>query len=334
MDIERLDFVDIGSVLECHDVHIAALRADDPGGPAAAAQVFGYWLEYGWTGDPGEVWLARDGGALSGWYRLELPDLDHRDLARLTLVVTPDRRRRGIGRELLRHAVVRAAAAGGRATLSGAALAGTGPAGSAGAAFARASGAIPGITDVRRVPAVRDLSPGRLSELRAEAERAAAGYSLVTWTGLIPPELLDPVARMEQVMADSVSDQRDTWDAARVDKRSNRMVRTTDLRRYWTGARHDTTGELVAITRLEVDPADPAWGHQGLTAVTVPHRGHRLGLLVKAALMQWFMTAEPLVERVHTTNSDDNVHMIAINDALGYRILGPATTWWRMVLGR
>lgn len=329
MDIERLDFADTGSVLECHDVHIAALRADDPGGPAPAAQVFGYSLEYGWAGDPGEVWLARAGGALAGWCRLELPDLDHRDLARLTLVVTPDRRRRGIGRELLRHAVARAAAAGGRATLSGAALAG-----SAGEAFARASGAIPGITDVRRVLAVRDLSPGRLSELRAEAERSAAGYSLVTWTGLIPPELLGPVARMEQAMEDSLGGQRGTWDAARVDERSNRMVRTTDVRRYWTGARHDSTGELVAITRLEADPEDPAWGHQGLTAVTVPHRGHRLGLLVKAAMMQWFTTAEPLVERIHTVNSGDNVHMIAINEALGYRTLGPATTWWRMDLGR
>ena len=329
MDIERLDFGDTAAIRDCHHVHCAALRADDPAGPSVSARVFGYSLEYGWLGDPGEVWLARDGGAVAGWYRLELPDLDNRELARLTLVVAPQSRRRGIGRELLRHASVRAAAAG-RSVLSGMALADTALDGSAGADFARASGARPGITDVRRVLTVRDLPPGRLSELRAAAERAAAGYSLVTWTGLIPPELLGPVALMEEVMEDASGG----WDAARVDQRSNRIVRTTGVRRYWAGARHDDTGEIVAVTRLEVDPEDPAWGHQGLTAVAVPHRGHRLGLLLKAAMTQWFTTAEPLVERIHTSNSADNVHMIAINEALGYRVLDPASTWWHLDLGR
>ncbi|HZR50353.1 MAG TPA: hypothetical protein VFB06_12615 [Streptosporangiaceae bacterium] len=52
------------------------------------------------------------------------------------------------------------------------------------------------------------------------------------------------------------------------------------------------------------------------------------------ATTQWFVTAEPLVERIHTSNSKDNVHMIAINEALGYRVLGPVSTRWRMDLGR
>ena len=37
-------------------------------------------------------------------------------------------------------------------------------------------------------------------------------------------------------------------------------------------------------------PEAPSWGFQELTAVTRPHRGHRLGLLVKAAMLEWLAT--------------------------------------------
>lgn len=328
MDIERLDFADTGAVQECHDVLDAAHRADDPAGPRIAAQIFAYFLEHGWTGDPGEGWVARDTGVIAGWYRLALPDLENLDRARLTLIVRPECRRHGIGGQLLRHAAASAAGAG-RAMLSSTTLDG-----SAGEAFARAAGARPLFADVRRVLTISEVPPGRLDELRAEAERAATGYSLVTWTGPVPAELLGPVAGMLEALEDApntAGTQRAVWDAARVDDRINRISRTADVRRYFAGARHDATGDLVALTQVEVDPGDPAWGHQGMTAVAGPHRGHRLGLLVKAVLTRWIMTAEPLVQRIHTNNADNNTHMVAINDALGYRA-GPTSTWWTLDL--
>jgi RimJ/RimL family protein N-acetyltransferase len=66
----------------------------------------------------------------------------------------------------------------------------------------------------------------------------------------------------------------------------------------------------------------PDWGNQGNTAVARPHRGHRLGLLVKAALMQWLADAEPGVRKVVTFNAAANSHMIAINEELGYEVSG------------
>ena len=64
-----------------------------------------------------------------------------------------------------------------------------------------------------------------------------------------------------------------------------------------------------------------------MTAVTAPHRGHRLGLLVKAAMHQWLVDAEPGVRRVVTSNSETNGHMIAINEALGYLASGWLRSW-------
>ena len=90
------------------------------------------------------------------------------------------------------------------------------------------------------------------------------------------------------------------------------------------------TGELAAFTEIAVDPADPGWGHQMLTGVTRAHRGHRLGLLVKIAMVEWLRAAEPTLERIQTWNAESNRYMIAVNEALGYTILGQPGTWWRL----
>ena len=52
------------------------------------------------------------------------------------------------------------------------------------------------------------------------------------------------------------------------------------------------------------------------------HRGHRLGLLLKAAMILWLAEAEPQLETVDTWNAESNDHMIAVNEVLGYRWMG------------
>jgi hypothetical protein len=57
------------------------------------------------------------------------------------------------------------------------------------------------------------------------------------------------------------------------------------------------------------------------------HRGHRLGLLVKVAMLELLAGREPGLERIITGNADVNEHMIAINTELGYRILDHWLSW-------
>ncbi len=57
--------------------------------------------------------------------------------------------------------------------------------------------------------------------------------------------------------------------------------------------------------------------------MTRKHRGHRLGLLVKTAMLDWLAVAEPQLERIVTGNAASNQHMIAINTELGYQLLEP-----------
>ena len=79
-----------------------------------------------------------------------------------------------------------------------------------------------------------------------------------------------------------------------------------------------------------LDPADPGSGHQMLTGVTREHRGHRLGLLVKVAMLEVLRAAEPQLERIDTWNAESNRYMIAVNEALGYTVLGPPASWWKL----
>ena len=52
-----------------------------------------------------------------------------------------------------------------------------------------------------------------------------------------------------------------------------------------------------------------------------PHRGHRLGLLVKVAMLELLAEREPQLTRILTGNTDANEHMIAINAELGFSVL-------------
>jgi len=81
---------------------------------------------------------------------------------------------------------------------------------------------------------------------------------------------------------------------------------------------------------VSVDPDDPGWGFQVFTVVRREHRGHRLGLLLKIAMMELLATTEPQLERIVTWNGQGNEHMIAVNEAMGYTVFGPPATGFRL----
>ena len=327
MHIDQADLADAKKIRACHEVYLAAQRVDEPGGPWFTDRPFGGWLTVGWDGNPREVWLATDQGSAAGWFRLELPDKENLGQAWLDVMVHPAERRQGLGLALLRQAAARAAAHG-RSVLNGAARNGT-----SGEAFARWAGAEPGRVDVQRVLDVRKLDKGKLAHLHRLAEQAAAAYALVSWAGPVPEEFLEQAAQVYSAMNDAPRDAEiapEKWDAQRVRERINNLRSRFGMRNYTVAARHDATGELAALTEMSVDPADPGWGHQVFTGVTGKHRGHRLGLLTKIAMLQLLATAEPRLEQISTWNAQVNEHMIAVNEAIGYAVSGPPVTGYRL----
>ena len=327
MHIEQADLADAKTVRACYEVYLAAQRVDEPAGPWFTDQPFDGWLTVGWHANPREVWLATDQGSAAGWFRLEMPGQENLDQAAAALVVHPAERRQGLGLALVRHAAARAATHG-RSVLYGSARDGSG-----GQAFARSVRAEAGLAEVQRVLDVRLLEKGKLARLRGPAERAAAAYSLVSWVGPIPEEFIEQAAVVYNAINDAPRDPEiaaEEWDAQRVREHINDLRPRLGMRNYTVAARHDDTGELAALTEMAVDPADPGWGHQLFTVVTRKHRGHRLGLLTKIAMLQLLATTEPQLERVSTWNAQVNEHMIAVNEAIGFIVSGQPVTGYRL----
>lgn len=321
MDIERLDGADTAAAQGCETVWRAAARADWPDLAPFPSRAFAVWLRKGMGGVPVETWLVRAAvtGDVVGWHRLELPELENKQRASLHVVVHPEHRRQGIGGSLLRHAAERGAAAG-RVTFDGEVSDG-----SAGDAFAAWTGATPGIAAAFRHLDLRKVPDGMFAGLRAGADRASAGYSLVTWRARTPERYLGELATVMNAYEDAPHDagvEIRALDAERL--RDNEAVfAATGGRGYTIAAVHDATGSLAAMTQVAVYPEEPRWGMQGLTAVTRTHRGHRLGLLLKLAMIDWLAEEEPQVDRIETGNASGNTHMIAVNEALGFQVTPP-----------
>lgn len=326
MRILQVDPGDAAAVRKCFEVQEAARQAEDPLGPPETERVLRVFLAEGFEANPCEAWLCLSGEAAVGWYWIELPDKENLDRGTLLIVVRPQPGH-DVERALLRHAAQRAAEHG-RTILSLIARQGTSL-----DAFLASAGTTHVHVEVRRALDLRAAPPGHFTALRETASKHADGYSLVRWSGVTPEEHLAGVAQLLNAMNDAPHEEGledAVWDADRVRERADSSLVRMGVRGYSVAAIHDATGEMAALTQLEVDPDAPEWGHQGLTAVTRPHRGHRLGLLVKAALLERLGEAEPQVRHIETGNADVNQWMIAVNEALGYTILDPPWEWREM----
>lgn len=307
----------------CYRLATSGLPEDDPNCPPFSLRRFRGW-SYGFADDPQEIWLARDdAGEPVGYYMLTLPERENRSNAFVDPIVALSRRRAGLGTALLAHAAGQAEAAGRTLLMGGARV------GAPGVAFAAACGGRSGIQEVRRVLDLDADLRGKLAGLRAEALPHTTGYSLRLWSGPVPDELVDQACALNNAMEDAPHDaafEPLTWDTDRLRAGERKSVEL-GFRWHSVAALHDESGDMAALTEVQVDPDTPEWGHQGLTAVTRAHRGHRLGKLAKVAMLEWLAEIEPQLERIVTYNAEQNEHMIAVNEDLGHRVTDMFQGW-------
>lgn len=168
-------------------------------------------------------------------------------------------------------------------------------------------------------------------ELPAAREAAGTAYRTLGWVGPTPQDRLEALARlMARMSTDAPSGglelEEEAWDAERVAE-LDRVCVATGRTRVMTVAEHVGTGDLVAYTVVELPEDKPAAGYQEDTLVHSDHRGHRLGMLVKAQNLRRVADHAPDVQRLHTWNAGENEHMLAINVALGFRSVTVEGGW-------
>ncbi|TFV91063.1 GNAT family N-acetyltransferase [Blastococcus sp. CT_GayMR16] len=265
-----------------------------------------------------------DGGVV-GALRLLLPTKDNPTVAVVDVAVHPEHRRRGIGGTLLAEGL-RLAAAAGRTDLI-AEIDEPAP-GTPGREFALRHGWTCDLLETRR-DLLLPPDEQALAALEAEARSASVGYELITWRDRTPDDLLDDRAVLERRMTTDAPHgelpvEEEHWDGERI-----REYEAAHVARGRTvlsaGAVRD--GRLVAFTDLQVPLAQPERAQQAGTLVLREHRGHRLGALLKAAVLRELTATMPQVRRISTYNSDSNLPMVAVNEALGFRPVGHLSSW-------
>jgi len=255
----------------------------------------------------------------------------------LQVTVHPDHRRRGIGTAMLAdvqrwaHSLERTVhitwtlvrpLAEGEATV----VAPTGdhyPADDPGWQFASQAGFT--LEQVERFSVVHLPIPNK-AELHADALAHADGYRLHNWADAIPEDWLDGYAALRaRVSIDvpnaGIETEEEVWDAARV-QRSWDLIQSLGYNRLTVAAEHETSGQLVGFTQISWHTGNPSRTYQGYTFVRSDHRGHRLGMLIKMSALDVLATANPAANRIETDNAGENDHMLAINNAMGYKLAG------------
>src|SRR5262249_11241131 len=98
-------------------------------------------------------------------------------------------------------------------------------------------------------------------------------------------------------------------------------------RTRWTMFGRDHAGSCVGGTEGTLEPWDPALVHQQDTGIDPSHRGLGLAKWAKAAMLERIRRQRPEAARVRTENAVSNAAMLAINDALGFKVISTCTEW-------
>jgi GNAT superfamily N-acetyltransferase len=283
--------------------------------PSTVKTVEGF-MRYGWDLEAGRHFGGFVDDRLVALGVVNTSEWDNHDLAWLEVKVHPEARGHGHGRSMLEH-VEAVAVEMGRTKFGVDAWDE-----SDGVTFAEKNGYVAASRAVNRRQHLVDVSMEKVKGIYVEAESAASSYEILRIIGPTPEEMLDPVAQMWTAINDAPLDDLEIEDEVfpperirdyetAVEKRGERMYRLI--------ARHRGTGEMAGHTIVAVEIDRPEIGHQHDTSVVRSHRGHRLGQLLKSGLNLWLAEVEPQLETVDTWNAESNDHMIAVNEALGYR---------------
>jgi GNAT superfamily N-acetyltransferase len=335
--VVRLDPAGQRALDASFEIREAARAHDLPDFPRTCRYRHDASVRIPWPGYDEAYWLAFRGDRPVGVGNVSLPQLDNLENAWAEIFVHPDHRRHGAGRALYDQ-IVEYARAGGRTRLMAdtiEALPGGQARTFAGSAFAKAMGMDNVLGEVRRSLDLTTADTSGYDRLLADAWAHADGYSLVQWRDHAPDEYVADVAYLDgRLHSDAPMGELD-WAPENIDAERMRRMEETRLahgsRLYSSAVRHDASGRVVAVTALMLEKtvSDHAW--QLITLVDPPHRGHRLGTIVKIANLQYAMAGEPALRTVDTWNAAVNDHMISINEAIGFRAMDSLVNWQRTI---
>jgi GNAT superfamily N-acetyltransferase len=199
--------------------------------------------------------------------------------------------------------------------------------GGPGAPFLQRLGAELRLVSRRSACRFEDLDRPMLEAWVRRSRERAAGYSIVTWDGPCPEQLIEAYADIKHVMNTAPLESLERED----DRFTPALCRAGEAARLAQGyewstvcARHEGSGELVGYTDVLFPRYWPTMAHQEDTGVWPKHRNRGLGRWIKAAMALRVLDERPAVRRIETWNAGSNEAMLNINVAMGFQ---PLENW-------
>ena len=297
-----------------------------PEDPPAPLEVIAQQLRARPPGQWRAIFLARaSGGKLAGYgiAGRNLKDAENAHIRWSDIGVRPEHRRRGLGRSLFTSVVGSCDDQGGDLVF----VSQTNDRVPSGEAFALSLGASPGLPmKINQL----DLAKVDRAKVAEWARLDPPGYRLVRIDDVVPDDLVKPYIEA----ANGINDMPrgniafNDWklDEAQIRQRES-YYRQAGTRWWLLLAVHEASSEGVGFTEVEFDPRNPHSIEQQGTAVVRAHRGHRLGLWMKAAMLERILAELHESRFIRTGNANVNAQMLAINTQMGFTHAWQSTLW-------
>ncbi|SCE84042.1 Ribosomal protein S18 acetylase RimI [Micromonospora purpureochromogenes] len=233
------------------------------------------------------------------------------DIGVLEVLVHPDVRRTGLGRDLVLLAARRVYQEGFQSI--GVEVVGDTPA----VAFYESLGFTREYVETR---SVLDLGAVDWPALAEMATGIGAGYHLEFCPGGPPDDLIEAYARAKAEVRD-VDDgelRPSSYDPQRL-RDSLDTLHRRGMKPYIVLALHEYSGEVAGLTEVVVPAQHPTRADQYDTIVVQDHRGYGIDRAIKARMLLELRSAEPTLAEVQTWNAQANEAMLKVNAELGYR---------------
>ncbi|TYB35799.1 GNAT family N-acetyltransferase [Micromonospora sp. AP08] len=292
----------------------AVLAADLPQDPPWRANSLREYLSEVMPGERRISWVAEGDPGADG---TPGPMLGHVNvlllggIGVLEVLVHPELRRTGLGRELVRVAARRVWDEGFQSI--GVEVVGDTPA----VAFYEALGFTREYVETR---SVLDLGSVEWPALAEMATEVGAGYHVEFCPGGPPDDLIEAYARAKAEVRD-VDDgelRPSSYDPQRL-RESLDTLHRRGMKPYIVLALHEQTGEVAGLTEVVVPAQHPTRADQYDTIVVRDHRGYGIDRAIKARMLLELRSAEPELAEVQTWNAQANEAMLKVNAELGYR---------------
>lgn len=230
----------------------------------------------------------------------------------IEVLVRPEARRRGLGRQLIIQAARRTYQEG-FSSLGVEVIGGTPTVG-----FYEALGFSREYVETRSVLRLASVDWDALNEM---ARGIGDGYHLEFHPGGPPEELIEAYAKAkaEARVDDGDLDLRpSSCDPQRL-RDSLNCLHSRGMKPYIVLALHEQTGEVAGLTEVVVPAQHPTRADQYDTIVVQEHHGQGIDRAIKARMLFELRTAEPELAEVQTWNAQANEQMLRVNAELGFQ---------------